>query len=198
MSIKRSANRFRNTYIDGWDGAAWNEKVARCALSPATRALAGNPSSYRVRSLLLNPLEPLLEQYKVIRVTGTSDIYLVGNVFSDYREAVFSNILLVRQATYICELFKSEFKTAMSGFKSTEVKVSQGVFYCDKEASPSLAPSSGIPGAKLFHTSLIFPAGVQVMAADEVRIASNLYTVEAVHEEGGLTHCYCLTHQENS
>jgi len=198
MSLRHAANRFRVVYLDCWDGAGWYKKVVRCSFSSASRTLSDDPKSHRLRRILVDPREGLPEQYTAVKVANTQDIYLVCASSSEYDEFnVYSKVVLLRQASYVCELFKANKITAASGFKTVVSKASMGTYPCDKLHS-SLTSSEQIPTAKLSYETIFLPAKTPVTASQELHMLGNIYNIEEVHYMDGILQCHCLVYKGES
>lgn len=191
MTLRHAANRFRRTWVDGWNGTAWVPKVTKGSLSSYIRPLSDNPLGMKLRNLLLDPDEPL--NYSVVRLSDTSEVYLVCNQAIDHANTIYSQIALLRRAAYTCDIYKSVAQVAASGFSTTPIRVLVGTYKCDRVLTASLA--SPYPNLNLSEERVILPHSTLVTRDYEIVIENRIYDVEDVYEEYGLTLCRCVVHK---
>lgn len=191
MALRHAANRFRKTWVDGWNGKTWIPKVARGSLSSYIRPLSDNPLGMKLRNFLLDPDEPLI--YSVVRISSTTETYLVCDQATDCADTIYSQVALLRRAAYACEVYKAVAQTAASGFSAASMRVLTGTYACDRVSAASLA--SPYPNLNLSEERVILPADVLITRDHELVIENRIYDVEDIYEEYGLTICRCVVHK---
>lgn len=188
--LKLAANWFAKTSLDGWNGTTWVSGVAHCTLLPYDRFISARPFGSTQRQLLVDPDAPIPSQYTVVRLTGTSQVYLVGFVSQDIKESPYSLIYLVHQGTSQCNVARYTQTTAASGVKGAATKSTVATLYCDVEVVTQSAVEH-LDGIKVGDALVFLPSDANVTNEDILEVGTTAYEVNLVYDYLGFKYARC-------
>lgn len=191
MGLKTAANYFVRTPIYGWNGTAWVNTGAKGALDPYDRFVSEREFGLKRRMLLVNPDNPIPEQYTTIRIGQTGPIYLLGWMNEDiYADQPYSLIYLICIANEICQIVRLQKQTKASGMGSTVVDVPVGTFHCVTERV-TFNNSPEFTQLRVTDATITLPIDCQISEDYEVIVGSKRYVVQEEYKTAGFRQVRC-------
>lgn len=188
--LKKAANYFRYSWVDGFDGTAWVPKVQRITILPFDRFISDREWGAKFRHVLADPDADSLSTYKALR-TRAGQIYLVGAKMQDVRDTPYSTVYKVHTADYLGQVLRSTTSQAASGVKKGLTWAVSGTYFVDVELV-SFVSSKEEPSVKFGDCHIILPRNADVTTSDEISVGTEKYQVDLVNQVHGLVYARCV------
>jgi hypothetical protein len=191
LDLSTAASYFTNTTISGWNGTSWVPNVGTIAILPSDRFVSFHEFDTNCQYALTEVSSTALDDYSIVRVDVTDQVFLVGFKTSDVNGDQYSKFYLLRRADSQGELL-SQLKTyAASGVVNGATRQSVGLYYCDVEHVTS-ATSSMVKTSKYSDSLIFMPSDSVFDTSNEIRIGDMFYEVRDVYASSGFKVCRAI------
>lgn len=191
MDLRRAANYFSDTTIQGWDGSAWVDTCVNCTLLPHDRFISEREFGNKRRYILVDPDTNVFDTYKVIRLAEMNLQYMVGVRNYDMRETAYSAVYLLHQAPCTGELMTFTKTMKASGMAGTAERSPAGTWYCDIERV-TFSNSKEFDSIKFSEFSLILPADCPADTDNEFQVGESFFDIRESYMSAGFRYCRAL------
>jgi hypothetical protein len=191
MDLARAASYFTNTAVRGWDGTDWVEDVAKIAIMPSDRFISVHEFDTNCQYALVDITTTGLDDYSVIQVVATDQIFLVGFKINDVNGDHYSKFYLLRRADAMGELFSFTKTYAASGTAKGVTRQSEGTFHCDVEHVTS-TPSRTFKSSKLTDCLIFMPSDSSFDTGQEIKVGNIFYDIQDTFDNSGFKMCRAI------
>lgn len=190
MDLSMAATYFINTSVNGWDGTKWVSGVALIALLPSDRFISVHEFDTNCQYALTD-VATTLEDYSVIQIEATGQIFLVGFKTTDVNQDAYSKFYLLRRADSVGELYSFTKSYAASGVAKGLTRQVVGTYFCDVEHVTS-TPSRVFKQNKFGDSMVFMPANAELDTSQEIKVGEMYYTIKDVYENSGFKMCRAI------
>jgi hypothetical protein len=188
MDLSTAASYFANTTVNGWNGTAWIPAVAQIAILPSDRFISIHEFDTNCQYALTDVDATALDEYSVIQVEATQQVYLVGFKTYDTQQDVYSKFYLLRRADSLGELYQFDKTYAASGVARGVTRALVGEYFCDVEYVTG-TPSRQFKSSKLSDVMIFMPSDCDLQTSHEVKVGERYYEVSTVYDNSGFKVC---------
>lgn len=191
MRLSSVVRRFAKTSISGWDGVKWVANVGKVDFLASSRFVSSHEFDTKVQYVLA-PLDDLsLDNYAVVRVDSTQQIWLVGMQTQDVSGNPYSKFYALRRAESIGELYSFSKTLAVSGTAKSVTRELVGTYFCSVE-HVTATPSKVFKTSKFTDCLLTMPRNCPLDNSHEVKIGNTFYEVNDAFDNTGFKMCRAI------
>lgn len=191
MDLSTAASYFCDTSVSGWNGTAWIPDIASLSILPSDRFISVHEFDTNCQYALIDVNSTGLDDFPVIRVQATGQIFLVGFRTNDVSGDRYSKFYLLRRADAIGTLYAFTKTFAASGMAKDATRQAVGEYFCDVEHVTS-TPSRVFKGSKFGDSLLFLPSDCILETSSEIKVGEVYYAVSDVYENSGFKVCRAI------
>ena len=191
MRLSSVVRRFAKTSISGWDGVKWVANVGKVDFLASSRFVSAHEFDTKVQYVLA-PIDDLsLDNYAVVRVDSTQQIWLVGMQTQDVSGNPYSKFYAFRRAESIGELYSFSKTLAVSGMAKSLNRELIDTCFCSVERVTSVS-SKEFTNTKYPDVIIYFPRTVPLTTSHEAKVLDKFYDVKEVYNNTGFVACRAI------
>lgn len=189
--LSKAAAHFAKTSISGWNGTAWVPAVAKIAIQPSDRFISVHEFDTNCQYALVPVSSTALDDYTIIKVDSTDQVFLVGFKTSEVQGDQYSKFYLLRRADSIGTLYSFTKTYAASGTASGVTRQAVGEFFCDVERVTG-TPSRKFAATKFSDCVIFMPSDCDLQTSHEIKVGNIYYEVNEVYDNSGFKMCRAI------
>lgn len=191
MNLATVARRFAKTTISGWDGTDWVSNVGKVDFLASSRFVSSHEFDTKVQYVLTPVGDTSLDDYNVVRVDSTNQVWLVGMQTIDVSGNAYSKFYVFRRAESFGGLYVFAKHLAISGMPKSVERTLVLDTHCDVERVTSVS-SKEFSNTKYPDVIIYFPRNIELTTSHEVKVNNKFYDVKEVYNNSGLVACRAI------
>ena len=191
MKLDRAANYFAKTSLSGWDGTQWVDNIAKITLLPSDRFISVHEFDTKSQYALTPVDSTGLDEYAVVKITATDQVFMVGLQIQDVHEDAYSKFYLFKTASKQGEIYQFTKTYAASGMAKGATRELVKTVYTDLEHVTSVNSKTAMEN-RFAEATLYFPRDTVLTSDLEIKIDNAFWDVRDVRENSGLVTCRAL------